>query len=134
MPSPIQSDRSSSPQDPRGMSDDLVVRANLEGSNLVSQNARDVNRPSSPATIRGGTSPISSETQNARDVKPYDSVLPCTIAPWLVDVLKGTGIYSFQSHSTRAATTANPWYKGSSVQDILKQLIGLPKRPLESLL
>ena len=57
----IQSDRSSSVQDQRGMSDDLV-RANLEGSNLVSQNARDVNRPSSPATIKGGTSPISSET------------------------------------------------------------------------
>ena len=62
MPSPIQSDRSSSPQDPRGMSDDLVVRANLEGSNLVSQNARDVNRPSSHATIKGGTSSTSSET------------------------------------------------------------------------
>ena len=60
MPSPIQSDRSSSPEDPRGISDDLV-RANLEGSNLVSHNARDVNRPSSPATIKGGTSPISFE-------------------------------------------------------------------------
>ena len=62
MPSPIQSDRSSSPQDPRGMSDDLVVRGNLEGSNLVSQNARDVNRPSNPANIKGRTSPISFET------------------------------------------------------------------------
>ena len=33
-------------------------------------------------------------------VKPYHPVLPCTIARWLVDVLKGTGIYSFHSHST----------------------------------
>ena len=65
-------------------------------------------------------------------VKAYHPVKPCTIARWLVDVLKGTGIYSFHSHSTRAATTANAWYKGSSVQDILKAADWSSKRHLES--
>ena len=65
-------------------------------------------------------------------VKPYHPVLPCTIARRLVDVLKGTGIYS--STRTRPELlqqpmrgTRDPRYKIFS-----RQLIGLSKRPLES--
>ena len=62
-------------------------------------------------------------------VKPYHPVKPCTIARWLVDVLKGTGIHSFQPHSTRAAATSNAWYKGASMQDILRAADWASEKP-----
>ena len=54
-------------------------------------------------------------------IRPHTEVVPCTIAGWLVELMKQSGIDTseFRAHSTRGASTSKPKAKGLSCQEIL---------------
>jgi len=53
-------------------------------------------------------------------VKPHKPVAPCTIARWLKEMLKLSGINVgiFTAHSTRSASVSAAAYSGVTVNDI----------------
>lgn len=54
-------------------------------------------------------------------IRPHTEVVPCTIAGWLVELMKqsGTDTSEFRAHSTRGASTSKAKAKGLSCQEIL---------------
>ena len=54
-------------------------------------------------------------------IRPHTEVVPCTIAGWLVELMKQSGIDTseFRAHSTRGASTSKAKAKGLSCQEIL---------------
>ena len=54
-------------------------------------------------------------------IRPHKEVVPCTIAGWLVELMKQSGIDTseFRAHSTRGASTSKAKAKGLSCQEIL---------------
>ena len=54
-------------------------------------------------------------------IKPHKEVVPCTIAGWLVQMMKESGVDTseFRAHSTRGASTSKAKVKGLSCQEIM---------------
>jgi len=54
-------------------------------------------------------------------IRHHTEVVPCTIARWLVELMKQSGIDTseFRAHSTRGASTSKAKAKGLSCQEIL---------------
>ena len=54
-------------------------------------------------------------------IKPHKEVVPCTIAGWLVQMMKESGLDTseFRAHSTRGASTSKAKAKGFSCQEIM---------------
>ena len=54
-------------------------------------------------------------------IRPHTEVVPCTIAGWLVELVKQSGIDTseFRAHSTWGASTSKAKAKGFSCQEIL---------------
>ena len=54
-------------------------------------------------------------------IRPHTEVVPCTIAGWLVELMKQSGIDTseFRAHSSRGASTSKAKAKGLSCQEIL---------------
>ena len=55
-------------------------------------------------------------------VNPHKEVVPCTIAGWLVEFMKQSGIDTsrFKAHSTRGASTSKAKALGLSFKEILE--------------
>ena len=54
-------------------------------------------------------------------IKPHKEVVPCTIAGWLVQMMKESGVDTseFRAHSTRGASTSKAKAKGLTCQEIM---------------
>ena len=70
------------------------------------------------------TSPLRKESDQlfVSIIKPHEPVAPCTIARWLKEVLKlsGVDVSMFTAHSTRSASASAAADSGVTNSDILK--------------
>ena len=70
------------------------------------------------------TSPVRKESDQlfVAIIKPHKPVAPCTIARWLKEVLKlsGVDVSVFTAHSTRSASASAAADSGVTTSDILK--------------